>query len=260
MESRLEKKQLQEYSAQQPSLRVRMRELFQSDDIPEDLGLFPATLVFPADAPSLLSLQRYKMEWQRLVKRGKDFASIWLMKYTVGLRKHKLQLRKTAPTAMALHRQVYSAFADGDEGEVRRVATEGVRDKLITKIQARSGNTSYYWDLVRYVGRPRVVSHRASQMPIPESGDDAPSMLRQAVVRIQSVQRLAREDAKEGEGQVTQPVESEKRVTEYVVIQKRVLRGVEEPWKFWGTTEPTSLDDFEDALDVQPTASSAPGI
>ena len=258
----MQQKQLEEQATKQPSLRVRMKHLFQSDEVPEDLGLFPSTLIMPVspDVPGILALKRWKMEFRRLYKRGQDFVGVIALKATVGFFKHKLQLRKTAGTAMGLHRQVYAAYADGDETEIQRVATEGVRNRLINEIQARSNNTAYYWDLVRYVGRARVVSHRASSLPIPETGDDAKSIIRQAVVRLQSVQRLTREDfaeENEVEQDALQPAETEKNVVEYVVIQKRVLRGVEEPWKFWGTTGPTKMEDFDSTLENQPPPANA---
>ena len=247
---------IQESQSKQSSLRVRMREMFRSDEVPEDLGLFPATLIMPTgpDVPGLLTVARLRMEYRRLIKRGKDFFSVIMMKWALGFRKHKIQFRKTTPNALALHRQVYSALADGDEGEVRKVATDGVKNKLINKIQARPEDTVYYWDLVKYIGWPRVVSHRATQMPIPDESDDTTSMIRQAVVRIKSIQRLTREDSAEDvtdEKDPVKPQETERNVTEYIVIQKRVLHSVEEPWKFWGTVEPTKLEDFEDALDVK---------
>jgi len=32
-------------------------------------------------------------------------------------------------------------------------------------------------------------------------------------------------------------------VDEYVVIQRRVMKGKEEPWMVWGTTQETSVDE-----------------
>ena len=235
-----------------PSRRTRLREFLQSADLPDDLGLFAGTLIFPtgSNLPSVFSMPVYRlrMEFARAWKRIKDVASIIAFKYYSGWRKTKIGFRQTAPTAMALHRQIYGAFAEGDESTIRDVATDGVREKLIGRMQMRPKGTSFAWDLIRYRGQPRVVSHRASNLPIEGEDDEQPSGVRQAVVRIRSVQRLTREEDMEDEKDATEPEQTEKEVTEYVVIQKRVLRGKQEPWKFWGTTEETTTENFDEAL------------
>lgn len=240
-----------------PSRRSRLREMMRSQDLPQDLGIFAGTLIMPTggNMPSFFRMPWYrtKMEAARISKRGKDLFSVFTFKYLTGWRKTKISFRKTAPTAMALHRQVYSAFADGDEEGIRKIACEGVRDKLINRIQARPDHTLYNWDLLRYRGRPRVVSHRATRLPLSRDDDDdnGESVMRQAVVRIKSVQKLTRDEIPSedvDEKNLPDPEQTEKQVTEYVVIQKRVLRGIEEPWKFWGTTEETPLEKFNEAL------------
>ncbi len=45
-----------------------------------------------------------------------------------------------------------------------------------------------------------------------------------------------------------------KDVTEYLVIQRRMIRGVQQPWLVWGTTQETTLDE----LDRRAAASAAP--
>jgi len=40
----------------------------------------------------------------------------------------------------------------------------------------------------------------------------------------------------------------EREVEEFVVVQKRVWRGTEERWRMWGTTQPTSLGQWEDVI------------
>ena len=37
---------------------------------------------------------------------------------------------------------------------------------------------------------------------------------------------------------------TEKDVTEYIVIQRRVWYGAEEPWQVWGTTEETDIESL----------------
>ena len=238
-----------------PSRYTRLREVMNSADVPEDLGIFEGTLIMPSGGilpPYLTSpLRRLKIERHRIWKRTQDFLSVLVWKSSLGFWKSKISFRKTAPTAMALHRHVYSAFADGDEDSLHNFACDGVRDKLIDQIEARPNDTLFKWDLVKYKGRSTVVSHRASQLPLDQDEDGEKSFVRQAVVRIRSVQRLTREEVYPDEDhrrQVETPEGAEKEITEYIVVQKRVVRGEEEPWKFWGTTGETSLEYFEEVL------------
>ncbi|KAL9054929.1 MAG: hypothetical protein Q9162_003870 [Coniocarpon cinnabarinum] len=258
----MEQKQIDEFQAKQPSLRVRLRDMFKTDEVPEDLGLFPGTLIMPVgpEVPPIYSWSRWKMQLQRMVKKGRDLATVLYMKWSMGFFKYQLQRRKIMPTAMALHRQVYAAVADGDEAEIRKVTTEGVRNKLIMQIQGRPESTVYEWDLVKYVGRPKIVSHIANQMPIPKNDDKEQNLMRQAVVRIQSVQRLTKEEDFLGKERTLEPVHgqvAEKEVIEYIVIQKRVLQSVEEPWKFWGTTQPTTMEHWAETINPPQDAQNA---
>ena len=58
--------------------------------------------------------------------------------------------------------------------------------------------------------------------------------LRQAVVRIQSRQSLAR---LKPNGELIEGTGEEKDVREYVVVQRRMMKEKEEPWMVWGTVE-----------------------
>ena len=72
--------------------------------------------------------------------------------------------------------------------------------------------------------------------------------MRQCVVRIKSVQSLRRTDAR------ATPEESagkEQEVLEYVVVQRRVWKGVEERWRLWGTTMETRLEDWEKTMNPE---------
>lgn len=39
-------------------------------------------------------------------------------------------------------------------------------------------------------------------------------------------------------------MDQDKQVDEYVVIQRRIMKGKEEPWMVWGTTQETSVDEM----------------
>lgn len=92
------------------------------------------------------------------------------------------------------------------------------------------------------------MSHRATVMPI-EDALDRKSSMRQAVVRIRSRQSLRRV-GRDGQAIVEGTGEGAniKEITEFVVIQRRLWKGVEEKWKVWGTTEETTLKGMAEAL------------
>jgi len=157
----------------------------------------------------------------------------------------KLRMRQTAPAAVALHRQMYTAFAEGDLQTLTKICADGLLDSFTARIHAR-GRETVRWELVKYSKRPRVMSNRAASLMIDGAG------LRQAVVRICSTQRLTRYRP---DGTVVPGSGKEKDVQEYIVIQKKLFQGKEEDWIVWGTTEETTLEKLEEqrrTMEVSP--------
>ena len=87
----------------------------------------------------------------------------------------------------------------------------------------------YRWTLHKQLGRPKVMSNRALALPLGEG-----AALRQAVVRIRSRQTL---EKLKPDGQAVQDTGEPRDVTEYVVVQRMMLKGKEEAWMVWGTME-----------------------
>ncbi|MCJ1367707.1 hypothetical protein MMC16_006841 [Acarospora aff. strigata] len=218
----------------QPSLKVAMKEHAQ---IPTDLGLLTDTFIMPtgANKPSIFFTprDRFKMEWRRIKARVVDFGSLLAFKW-IPKPRLKLRGRQLAPTAVALHRQMYTAFAEGDTDTLRTICADGLYESFRARIAARRGE-KVQWTLHKYIRSPRVVSDRAARLPIDGAG------LRQAVVRIRSRQSLTRMR----EGQVVAGTGQERDVKEYVVIQKRLWKGKEEGWLVWGTTEESTLEQLK---------------
>lgn len=70
------------------------------------------------------------------------------------------------------------------------------------------------------------------------------SIIRQVIVRIKSVQSIATYLPKRrGEEERVEGGE-EKNMVEYLVLQKRILKGEEGPWLVWGTVEETDPDEI----------------
>ncbi|KAL8810598.1 MAG: hypothetical protein Q9200_002444 [Gallowayella weberi] len=134
----------------------------------------------------------------------------------------KMGLRRVGPTAQALYRQMYTAFADGDITTLSTICTEGLLASFKSRIAARPRNERLRVAVLPYKG----------------------SALRQVVIRMRSRQSLARLVSR-GPGRLEALVQGtgeEKPVSEYLVLQRRMWKEVEEPWMVWGTTEETEPD------------------
>ena len=128
----------------------------------------------------------------------------------------------------------------GDVESLKGVCLEGIQASLRSKIDYRPVGERVNWTLHRYIGRPRIVSTRIARLPLDESA------IYQVVVRIKSMQSLGK--ILKGTGGKSDEIIDEtkgvpKKVTEYVVLQKRILRGKEDQWKIWGMTEETKPED-----------------
>lgn len=189
------------------------------------------------------------LQWTRLKFTLRDYFSVMVLKLTSPQEKRwysrslKIYRARIAPTAIALHREMYSAFAAGDSRALRTICNDGVYESLQARIGGRARGEKVVWELVKYNKRARVVSHRAARLPIEGAA------LRQAVVRIVSRQKLSRYTAN---GTLVKGTGKERDVVEYVVVQKRSWQWKESDWQIWGTTEETKYEDVmkwqEDAL------------
>ena len=131
-------------------------------------------------------------------------------------------------------------MARGDTATLTTICADGLRESFRSRIAARSPTERIRWTLHQYTRAPRVVSHRAMMLPVKGAA------MRQAVVRIQTRQSLAKitEVGPDGREKMAKGTGQEKEIREYVVLQRRIWKGVEEPWIVWGTTEETSLSQI----------------
>ena len=137
---------------------------------------------------------------------------------------------------------LYSRGSRGDLSTLERICADGLLASFRSRIHARwaAGRPQYSldWTIHKYTRFARVVSNRAIRLPIPDSG------LRQAIVRISSTQSLAKHDF---HGNLIPGTGEPKDVTEYLVIQKRLISGKETYWEVWGTVEETTVEKLEEA-------------
>ncbi|SLM38456.1 Mitochondrial inner membrane protein Mba1 [Lasallia pustulata] len=202
-----------------------------------------------ASKPSLFRTPRLrlKLEWHRLKSRVTGLGGVIYYKYGIIKPRPKLKLRQIAPSALALHRRMYTAFAEGDTATLSTICAEGLNESFRARIAARPATECIRWTLHKYTRSARVVSHRGILLPAKASA------MRQAVVRIQSRQSLARITGVGPDGQeiIAEETGEEKEIQEYVVVQRMIWKGVEGPWIVWGTTEETSLSKIPSLQEVK---------
>ncbi|MCJ1312389.1 hypothetical protein MMC25_006063 [Agyrium rufum] len=175
---------------------------------------------------------RLKLEWVRFRTRVKDFSSLIAYKYQAIKKpfpKPKLALRTIGPTANGIYKQMYTAFADGDLDRLRGLCADGLYSNFASRLHTRPKGEKVEWVLHKMRRRPRVVSDRATVIPI-----IANSALRQAVVKLATRQSLKKTAPN---GRIVSGTDKPKDITEYLVIQKRTISGVEEKWEAWGTMQ-----------------------
>lgn len=129
-------------------------------------------------------------------------------------------------------------------GTLKKVCEEGLLASFRTRINARPSKESLQWTLHKYVSSPRIVSTNVVKLEIEKSA------LCQVVVKIKSVQSLERTPADGLASDMTQ----EKKMVEYVVLQRMMLKGKEGDWKIWGTIEESKVEDVlgDDAVVATP--------
>ncbi|KAI9824376.1 MAG: hypothetical protein M1819_000882 [Sarea resinae] len=217
------------------SFKIAMKEMERdASQLPNDLGLLPDTFVPPTGQNRIDFINNPKylptLVWLRVKNLWQNYFSLILARIFIQ-KNLKLQFLKTKPTAVDLHRQMYTAFAEGNTALLRRICADGLFESFSARIAARK-RTGLRWTLHKYNRGVRCVSDRYTQLPIEGAG------IRQAVVRIPSRQSLTKLAA---DGTTVPGSGRERNLVEYVVIQKRIIKGKDEPWMVWGTTEETTL-------------------
>lgn len=134
----------------------------------------------------------------------------------------------------------------GDILSLNKICCPGLANDLAGRINRRRRGEKVTWSLDKYIRGPstfftgvRVVSDRASKLPhLADSG------ARQIVVRITSRQtkgRITSTDSKDS----TAPQETQQDCTEYIVIQQLRWSGENGPWRIWGHTSPTTVEELD---------------
>jgi protein MBA1 len=152
------------------------------------------------------------------------------------------------------------AFAAGETSQIKAIANDSLTLSMSARLSHRPETERLNWVLINYLKKPRLVSHRATALPMKIKSEDVG--IRQAVVKIVSLQQLQRGQLRssrlhsrgtkggnefwrfEREDVEWEP-EREKIVAEYVVLQTMLIEGKEQPWKIWGFGEETKVEDLK---------------
>lgn len=188
-----------------------------------------------ANRPSLTQFPkaRLKLSYAHLRARLRDLFYVYSAKWAIIKPRPKLHTRRIPAIAKALHVRMGSAIASGDETALGEVCAWGLAESLLGRLRRRPKGETWQWTIDRYRGRVKIMSHRAGAMPMGKATGEY-LVIRQAVVRIRSVQRLVKYNARGVQKGDAHPRE----MTELVVVQQ--IHGAGEAmkeWKIWGTVE-----------------------
>ena len=151
------------------------------------------------------------------------------------------------PTAKAMHARMNEAFAAGDREALRAICTPDLHRNLAGAIDARPRGIRTEWELVGYEQRwyyPRLADWRVAVVPRP---DGRYRSMKQAVVSIASVQRIARyDDSPAGAGQMVPGSERLRHMLEHIVLQAEIDPNTYQagPWKIWGTIPESTYEGY----------------
>ncbi|CAJ2503916.1 Uu.00g113100.m01.CDS01 [Anthostomella pinea] len=163
--------------------------------------------------------------------------------------KFKANRSAVVPVAKAMHVQMSEALAIGDRETLRRVCAPELFKSLAGTIDARPKGIRSEWELVRYNSTwyyPRLADWRVSYQPM-QSARGSMKLVKQAVVSISSVQRLARYDETKG-GAMVPGSERVRDIVEHIVLQAEIDQKTFEsqPWRIWGNLSEMTYESYLD--------------
>ncbi|KAK5632399.1 hypothetical protein RRF57_008113 [Xylaria bambusicola] len=213
--------------------------------VPPPIWRWPASPWKFAQMVYLLAQNRF-LAWASLA--GIYFVS--LPHKLIGLPRFRSNKGSSIPTAKALHVQMSEAVASGDKETLRRVCSTELFHTLAGAIDARPRGMRTEWELVRYkdpLRYPRLADFRCMYQPSAAGKRGSMRLIKQAVVTISSVQRIARYDDSKG-GVKIPGSEREQHMLEHIVLQADVKSKTFEsgPWKVWGTLPEMSFEKIRD--------------
>ncbi|KAH7405800.1 hypothetical protein DE146DRAFT_787002 [Phaeosphaeria sp. MPI-PUGE-AT-0046c] len=254
--------------------KVQQRKSQEEGAMQEDIGLLQDTVIRASlsKLPSVLSPAFWGYMWKLL--KTKASASYSRVQYNRCLRVKGWERWKRVDRwkggqikyqARTLYKQLYLSFAQGDMTPMSKYCLPPILREFENNIKARGPRVKMDWKIVKGP-KLQIVSHRASLL-----GEDQPdSAFRQVVLRVTSTQEVTVSRGRDAVPRVASqkqmsngwrpstnnaelnrpsnvvvdvtdasdlPRDSSqrKKVVEYMVLQKRVVDGKQDPqWKIWG--------------------------
>ena len=168
----------------------------------------------------------------------------------------KANRSNSIPTAKALHVRMNDAFAAGDRETLRAICTNDFYQTMVSAIDARPKGVRTEWELLRYDQTwyyPRLADWRVAVIPRPGGGTRgrASRVIKQAVVSIASVQRIARyDDSPQGGGAKIKGSKRVRHMLEHLVLQSEIDPKTYQakPWRIWGTIPENTYESWREEL------------
>lgn len=168
---------------------------------------------------------------------------------------------------------MYEAFAARELEKIEKICSESLVEQFKERLMRRAPEVKMHFQINKFIS-VRVISNRAVTLPLPGLPESAS---RQVVVRIKSEQakeikwdsipgmkkatrrqgRLAwtptgsqpekqepEHEHEDGEAAHRMPIKRIEKFTEYIILQKRMLRGQEGEWKILSFAEPHTLESI----------------
>ncbi|KAF3007001.1 hypothetical protein E8E14_008188 [Neopestalotiopsis sp. 37M] len=160
------------------------------------------------------------------------------------------KMRKSAivPAARDLHARMNRAIASGDKAELKKVCSQELYEKLSGIVDMRPKGQSMKWELESGRAKFSVRDDRIAMLPMTP---DENRTIRQAVVAVESTQRIVTIDHKKGGAEVPGTAKA-KSMRENIVLTSYVDQKTWEqtPYKIWGTLPDSSLESHLDEVDA----------
>lgn len=244
----------------QPSMQRTHKEqqaaMLRAGQVPDDIGLLPDTFVLPRN-PNERWNWKLRKAW--LKTRFVDLYGSLAFKFFLVKPRPQLEMFAVAPKAAELHREMYTAFAQGNLESVEKRVCSGLFGSLRTRVTQRAPNTFLRWSVKKQLSAPKLCSFKAAALPYEKSQDSTERNAQiQAVVKLhtlQSLQHAKKISKREGKtnksaGRVVTieedvGAEEEKESVEYVVVQRTLRKGKMGPWQIWGFADEMTLSQLK---------------
>ncbi|KAI0153569.1 hypothetical protein BJ166DRAFT_500520 [Pestalotiopsis sp. NC0098] len=154
----------------------------------------------------------------------------------------KMRKSSIKPTALDLHARMNSAIASGSKTELKKVCSQELYEKLSGIIDSRPKGHAMKWEIEGGRAKCSVRDDRIAMIPLTPTENRT---IRQAVVAVESTQRIVTIDNKNGGAEVPGTAKA-KSMRENIVLTSYVdpKTWQQGPWKVWGTLPDSTLEAF----------------